>query len=56
MKVREIVIEIYEADKGKMLEVYYEGETEPIYYDRLYSFLLGEMDVFGEVDASGLMK
>ena len=56
MRTREVVVEIFEAEKGKVLEVFYEGETEPVYYDRLYSFLLGELDVFGEVDLSEVKK
>lgn len=43
-------LEMLVADEGKVLEVFYEGETEPVYYDRLFVFLLSESDVVKEVD------
>lgn len=38
------------AEEGKVLEVFYDGETEPVYYDRIWSFLIGEKDRVSEVD------
>lgn len=38
------------ADEGKVLEVFYDGETEPVYYDKIWEFLIGELDVVNEVD------
>ena len=38
------------ADEGKVLEVFYDGETEPVYYERIFEFLIGDMDVVNEVE------
>lgn len=50
MKKRLVTVELIEADEGKMLEVFHDGETEPVYYKRIYSFCLHELDVLNEVD------
>ena len=43
-------LEMLVADEGKVLEVFYEGETEPVYYDRVFVFLLNDSDIVKEVD------
>ena len=43
-------LEMLVADEGKILEVFYNGETEPVYYDRIWAFLIGELDVVNEID------
>lgn len=43
-------LEMLVAEEGKVLEVFYNGETEPVYYDRIWGFLIGELDVVSEVD------
>lgn len=43
-------LEMLVADEGKVLEVFYEDETEPVYYDRVFVFLLNDSDVVKEVD------
>jgi len=50
MKKEKRELEMLIADEGKVLEVFYEGETEPVYYDRLFVFLLSDSDVVKEVD------
>lgn len=52
MKIREITVELIEADEGKILEVFHDGETEPVYYRSIYSFCLTELDVVNEVGDS----
>lgn len=42
-------LEMLVADEGMQLEVYYDGETEPVYYDRIFEFLIGDLDVVDEV-------
>lgn len=50
MKIKEITVELIEADEGKILEVFHDGETEPVYYRSIYSFCLTGLDVVNEVD------
>lgn len=52
MKVKEVTVELIEADEGKILEVFHDGETEPVYYRSIYSFCLNKLDVLNEVDES----
>ena len=47
-------LEMLVADEGKVLEVFYEGETEPVYYDRIWGFLVGEGDKVNEIRISKL--
>lgn len=49
MKILNRKIAMYVADKGKVLEVFYNGETEPVYYDRICAFLIGKLDVVNEM-------
>lgn len=56
MKRRKIEVEILEADNGKLLEVYHDDETEPVYYKMIYTFCLHEFDVINEIDISTVEK
>jgi hypothetical protein len=49
MKKEKRELEMLVAEEGKVLEVFYNGETEPVYYDRIWAFLIGELDVVNEV-------
>lgn len=40
---------VYAPEKGNILEVYYEGELEPVYYERIAVWLIGENDIINEV-------
>lgn len=50
MKTVKKEIDLLVAERGKILEVIYEGEIEPVYYDRIARFLIGENDIVREVD------
>lgn len=50
MKTVKKGIDLLVAERGKILEVIYEGEIEPVYYDRIARFLIGENDIVREVD------
>ena len=50
MKKEKRELEMLVADEGKVLEVFYNGEIEPVYYDRIWAFLIGELDVVNEID------
>ena len=50
MKIEKQTIDIFVADEGKILEVLYNGEAEPVYYDRICAFFIGRMDSVNEVD------
>lgn len=50
MKTIKEEIEVLVADRGKMIEVIHEGEMEPVYYERIVGFLIGENDIVREVD------
>ena len=50
MKKEKRELEMLVADEGKVLEVFYNVETEPVYYDRIWAFLIGELDVVNEID------
>lgn len=52
MKKEKRELEMLVADEGKVLEVFYNGETEPVYYDKICAFLIGECDTINEVDKS----
>jgi hypothetical protein len=40
---------VYVPEKGNVLEVYYEGELDPVYYERIAVWLIGENDIINEV-------
>ena len=50
MRTRKIEVEVYEPDKGKILEVFHDEYDFPIYYDRVYSLFIRETDVVREID------
>ena len=52
MKIEKQTIDIFVADEGKILEVLYNGEAEPVYYDKICAFFIGECDTINEVDKS----
>lgn len=47
-------LEMLVANEGCVLEVYYKGEEEPVYYERIWSFLIGEGDRVNEIPISKL--
>lgn len=50
MKTIKKEIDVLVAERGKILKVIYEGESEPVYYEKIARFLIGENDMVSEVD------
>jgi hypothetical protein len=50
MKTRKIEVTVYEPEDGKILAVYHDGLSFPIYYDRVYQLFLDDRDIVEEVE------
>jgi hypothetical protein len=42
-------VSMFEAEEGCLLEVWYEGEQEPVFYERLATWLIGPKEQIREV-------